>query len=125
LILSQSRKDWVLKDQSSIILQSQFLEDHPFLLRPPAARQQDDNMPEASAKTLIISHSVTLAVGFAMGKFMDYEELKTYRGANESFMAKWRRRIGTAGIGFAALAVVAYSVKIASRTSTKAGKAIA
>ena len=75
-------------------------------------------MPEASAKTLIISHSTIFVAGFALGKFIDYEELKTYRGANESFVAKWRRRIGTAGMGLAAVSVIAYAVKISSRSAS-------
>ena len=50
-------------------------------------------------KTLIISHTVFLVAGFAIGKFINYDELATYRELHEGRWTRIRRQVGGAVIG--------------------------
>ena len=51
-------------------------------------------------KTLIIlSHTVFLVAGFAIGKYINYDELATYRELHEGRWTRIRRQVGGAVIG--------------------------
>jgi NDP-sugar pyrophosphorylase family protein len=55
----------------------------------------------ATARSLILSHTAVLLTGFAIGKWMDYGELETYRRANESWFRRWQRN--AAAISFSVM----------------------
>mmetsp|Transcript_2752 Transcript_2752/g.7671 ORF Transcript_2752/g.7671 Transcript_2752/m.7671 type:complete len:91 (+) Transcript_2752:214-486(+) len=71
-----------------------------------------------SAKSLFLSHSFVFLAGFAAGKMMDYEELAGYRERHESFIVKWRRRLGSVAIGAAVLTLSVAVFKVVMRSST-------
>ena len=71
-------------------------------------------------QNLIISHTVMLAAGFALGKYTDYEELKTYRDLHESTYSKWRRRLGGAAVGAVSLFALVTVVRVSTRSSKAA-----
>ena len=72
-----------------------------------------------SAKNLAISHSFVFLAGFAVGKYVDHEELMTYREANENFIDRFRRRAGNAAIGIVAIGTIGLLFRVTSRGSSK------
>ena len=70
-------------------------------------------------KKLLISHSLVFLTGFALGKYVDSEELATYREAHESVMGRWRRRAGNAVLVAMSLGTVGFLVRISTRASSK------
>ena len=75
------------------------------------------NTTMVSSQSLIASHSVCFVAGFALGKYVDYEELKSYRSSHESFGQRWRRRAGTAVLGIACMGTM---MVLASASSSRA-----
>jgi hypothetical protein len=67
-----------------------------------------------NAKTLAISHSLVFFAGFAVGKFIDHEELSIYRELHEGTMGKWRRRAGAAALGVVCLGTTVFLVRATS-----------
>lgn len=81
-------------------------------------------MPErstamANGKALLLSHSLVFLAGFAAGKLIDYEELATYREAHEGFVARWRRRAGTAGLSILAAGTLVMVVRMTLKSGKK------
>jgi hypothetical protein len=70
-----------------------------------------------SGKALVLSHSLVFLAGVVAGKFVDYEELATYRDLHESFAGKWRRRAGTAALGVFSLGTIVFLVRVSTRTN--------
>ena len=74
-----------------------------------------------TGKTLAISHSLMFVIGFAFGKYIDHEELATYRELHESTWAKWRRRAGTATMGILLLGTTVMLVQGTGGGSNSSG----
>ena len=72
---------------------------------------------KASMGGKALSHSLVFLTGFALGKWVDYGELATYREIHESPLGKWRRRAGNVAIGAFGLGTIAFLI----RTTTRAG----
>eukprot|EP00428_Durinskia_dybowskii_P032595 CAMPEP_0170253684 /NCGR_PEP_ID=MMETSP0116_2-20130129/26685_1 /TAXON_ID=400756 /ORGANISM="Durinskia baltica, Strain CSIRO CS-38" /LENGTH=75 /DNA_ID=CAMNT_0010504673 /DNA_START=79 /DNA_END=306 /DNA_ORIENTATION=+ len=70
-------------------------------------------------QTLILSHSFFFVAGFVLGKYVDYEELATYRELHESPIAKWRRRLGGAALGAASLGALIVMFRTSARLGQK------
>ena len=68
-------------------------------------------MARVSGQTLLLSHSLVFVTGFAVGKFVDYEELSSYRDQHESTMARFRRRAGNICIGVLTLGAIAFVMR--------------
>ncbi|CAJ1962342.1 unnamed protein product [Cylindrotheca closterium] len=68
-------------------------------------------------KSLVTSHGVFFVAGFALGKYVDHEELMNYRDAHEGFGSRWRRRAGNAALGVAVLGAMTVVLKVTSRSS--------
>lgn len=65
-----------------------------------------------AVRNLLISHGIVFLGGFALGKYIDKEELDMYRDLHESSFARFRRRAGQAAIAvlcFGGIIVVARS----------------
>ena len=69
-------------------------------------------------KGLILSHTLFLAAGFALGKYVDYQELAFYREQHESGISKLRRRLGSAALGVGALGTLLVVLKVSSRSTS-------
>ena len=69
----------------------------------------------AQGKALMTSHALVFFAGFALGKYVDHEELMTYREAHESFGGRWRRRAGNVAIGVFALGTIGMVARLTSR----------
>mmetsp|Transcript_118692 Transcript_118692/g.332399 ORF Transcript_118692/g.332399 Transcript_118692/m.332399 type:complete len:122 (-) Transcript_118692:243-608(-) len=87
-----SRNIWILRFLAGLSLSSLWT----FL-------RNFNNHTMAKAQTLLLSHSFFFAAGFVLGKYVDYEELTTYREIHESSFSKWRRRLGGAALGAASV----------------------
>jgi len=71
-------------------------------------------------KTLIISHTVFLVAGFAIGKFINYDELATYRELHEGRWTRIRRQVGGAVIGAVTLGTLILVIRgSSSRVGTR------
>eukprot|EP00980_Cylindrotheca_fusiformis_P004663 scaffold991_cov128-Cylindrotheca_fusiformis.AAC.35 len=67
-------------------------------------------------KALVTSHAVVFLLGFALGKYVDHEELMLYRDSHESFGTRWRRRAGNAALATMAIGTITVFVKFSSRS---------
>ena len=72
----------------------------------------------ATVKRLAITHSLVFVAGFAIGKYIDYDELSTYRELHESTMSRWRRRAGTTAIGVLCIGTTIMLIKATNKLSS-------
>jgi hypothetical protein len=73
-----------------------------------------------NGKVLATSHTLVFLAGLAVGKYIDHDELSTYREAHESLGGKWRRRAGNAAIGVIALGTISMVLKVSSKSTPTA-----
>lgn len=71
----------------------------------------------ATVRTLILSHVVLFAAGFAAGKIIDRDELQNYRSAHESSFTKYRRKLEKLALGTVVIGTVVLVARAATRSS--------
>jgi hypothetical protein len=72
----------------------------------------------AAVRAIILTHLTMFVAGFAAGKYINADELATYRELHESSLTRLKRRAGT--VGFVILAVGAFSIVVrAARGGSK------
>ena len=72
----------------------------------------------AAVRTLILSHVTVFAAGFAAGKYVNADELNTYREIHENSFTRFKRKAGTLGLAVVAVGTIAILLRV-SRGASK------
>lgn len=72
---------------------------------------------------LVGSHLFVFVGGFVLGKYIDYDELQSYRSEHESTMTRIKRHASQIGLTVVAVGTVAVVVTISSAISKRTSSA--
>jgi hypothetical protein len=72
----------------------------------------------AAVRALIASHVAMFVAGFAAGKYVDHDELKTYRDLHESSWTRFERRLSRGVLGVAAVGSLYLVVRLSMASSS-------